>query len=128
LSECTLIVLYIIIILAFTLTFIFFFFTSPSITKIYTLSLHDALPISVHPVRELLLAVDRTDPVPDRGLPLPTAEAGGDPRIRRPDREGREAQDHGGRDGSPRLRGGRGHAARREFPPGRGVARCDDRS
>src|SRR5438309_181595 len=60
--------------------------------------------LAVHPVRELLLASDRADPIAYRGLPFPTAQARGDPRIRRADREGGEAQDHGGRDGGPRLR------------------------
>src|SRR3989441_7531611 len=33
-----------------TLTFFFFFFNDTATTEIYTLSLHDALPISVRPV------------------------------------------------------------------------------
>src|SRR5437660_8369569 len=33
-------------ILSFTRTFFFFFFNDPATTEIYTLSLHDALPIS----------------------------------------------------------------------------------
>src|SRR5438477_8911775 len=31
--------------------FLFFFFNAPATTEIYTLSLHDALPISTHPGR-----------------------------------------------------------------------------
>ena len=50
---------------------------------------------AVHLVRELLVAPHRTDPIADGRLPVPTAEARGDPRIRLPHREGGETQDHG---------------------------------
>src|SRR6266850_7428592 len=34
------------------LFFVFFFFNDTATTEIYTLSLHDALPISIHPTHE----------------------------------------------------------------------------
>src|SRR5207249_12031943 len=37
---------------SFSLLFFFFFFTDTATTEIYTLSLHDALPISLEPVRD----------------------------------------------------------------------------
>src|SRR5438093_3649137 len=37
----------------FCLLFLFFFFTDTATTEIYTLSLHDALPISAHPQGQL---------------------------------------------------------------------------
>src|SRR5439155_20306714 len=56
----------------------FFFFNDPATTEIYTLSLHDALPISREPDRR---AIDRTDVVqaPHHrvALRLDDAETGG---------------------------------------------------
>src|SRR2546427_11464722 len=40
----------------FSTFYIFFFFNDTATTEIYTLSLHDALPISVHGALELLAA------------------------------------------------------------------------
>src|SRR5205085_12315821 len=49
---------------------IFFFFHAPAPTALYTLSLHDALPISAHPV---------TTPPSRSSAPMPTR--GGAPRM-----------------------------------------------
>src|SRR3712207_8304128 len=60
---------------------VFFFFNDPATTEIYTLSLHDALPIFVHPrqhqyVATAVLAHDRGDQAV--GGPL---QAGRDGRV-----------------------------------------------
>src|SRR5437899_9390653 len=39
---------------------IFFFFNAPATTEIYTLSLHDALPILAHPVQQTESAIEAT--------------------------------------------------------------------
>src|SRR5213594_2902795 len=79
--------------------------------------------VPLHPVRQLLVAAHRADPVPHGGLPVPPAQAGGDHRVHRTDRQSGEAQGHGRRDGSPRLRRGRGHATRGERVAGRRLPR-----
>src|SRR2546430_13151553 len=58
------------------LNFLFFFFNDTATTEIYTLSLHDALPISVGRVRQLGIT---TMPVLKTTSP---ATAAGDPNIR----------------------------------------------
>src|SRR6266478_1298561 len=52
------------------LYFIFFFFNDTATTEIYTLSLHDALPISRHPVavRRELRERERTDAERDQAV------------------------------------------------------------
>src|SRR5437879_12792715 len=53
---------------SFPLSFLFFFFNDPSTTEIYTLSLHDALPISGRDPGDLLLPlVERLDVLERRG-------------------------------------------------------------
>src|SRR5690348_18363116 len=67
--------------------FIFFFFTATAPTEIYTLSLHDALPISMGPVRRRQ---------PDRRLPrapaIPWAQ--GARRQSRGDELGLRSEEH----------------------------------
>src|SRR2546428_6697633 len=43
--------------------FMFFFFNDTATTEIYTLSLHDALPISDHPMHEISLDLEGIGPV-----------------------------------------------------------------
>src|SRR2546426_470635 len=59
---------------------VFFFFNDTATTEIYTLSLHDALPISISAVRP--------DPAPDR----PASHPRGDDAAGLPDAEGAKAQ------------------------------------
>src|SRR5260370_36715641 len=67
--------------------FILFFFNDTATTEIYTLSLHDALPISSAPLRLVIDDVDRDHPVvSDRSI---KAEVGGGVVLRS---EGRKAQ------------------------------------
>src|SRR2546422_4699128 len=70
----------------------FFFFNDTATTEIYTLSLHDALPISRVPVCSALVG---------RGAGGPP-QGGGDPRARRAGRAGVD-----GERGGPRRRGAR---------------------
>src|SRR2546425_8330991 len=46
------------------LTFFFFFFNDTATTEIYTLSLHDALPISIAPIRSAAPSSRGTCPIP----------------------------------------------------------------
>src|SRR3989454_5349326 len=101
----------------------FFFFNDTATTEIYTLSLHDALPISApraraetrpH-VRAAARAPVRPDRVPQRGDLLRSTDAGAAlPGIRRGPRAGRRPAARQGRDavrggaGAPRARGATG--------------------
>src|SRR3712207_7969525 len=53
----------------------YFFFNDTATTEIYTLSLHDALPISRRP----LLQVERGQALPELRQPEPEQRRGGDP-------------------------------------------------
>src|SRR6266511_2312546 len=53
------------ILMGFTGSLVFFFFTDAATTEIYTLSLHDALPILAH------LVVERAHDLLDRGRLVP---------------------------------------------------------
>src|SRR5439155_22866818 len=131
--------------------FISFFFNDPATTEIYTLSLHDALPISVGPAR---LRGDPRQPAghPDRGVaplraaavpagrgrPHPRAEArrgrlpepggdGGDARGRSGAAVRRRDRTSGGRGCAGRGRASRRRACRRSRPPGGRVVPAGDR-
>src|SRR2546429_9128538 len=79
-------------VLHFFFCFLFFFFNDTATTEIYTLSLHDALPICTPPRRAAVAADPRKDPLgrlrravghrrrPDRLLQAPGRPA---PRSRR---------------------------------------------
>src|SRR3712207_8024424 len=63
----------------------FFFFNDTATTEIYTLSLHDALPISRTPAAERRAACPAPPWTPSRGAGSQTCPA--TPRRRRPDRK-----------------------------------------
>src|SRR5260370_38891376 len=73
--------------------FILFFFNDTATTEIYTLSLHDALPISSAPLRLVIDDVDRDHPVvSDRSI---KAEVGGGVVLRsRSEEHTSELQSH----------------------------------
>src|SRR3712207_7100557 len=70
---------------------IFFFFNDPATTEIYTLSLHDALPISFQKVHGLPRTGQPTPDVVEKlataGLPPPLAPGGGPVRVEIQDRK-----------------------------------------
>src|SRR2546428_13612794 len=105
----------------------FFFFNDTATTEIYTLSLHDALPISTRP------SCRQPGPVPRGGSPARLVPGGGHGgavrgrRVRRrpPGDRGRRRVARGPPRGGARGAGRReacGHGGRRRggFPPGRG--------
>src|SRR5439155_19965177 len=77
----------------------FFFFTDTAPTEIYTLSLHDALPISLKSHVDALPDAERLDIMARHGLPL----AGVDMRI--VDEDGREIPWDGATMGELQVRG-----------------------
>src|SRR3989441_6903638 len=101
------------------LTSFFFFFNDTATTEIYTLSLHDALPISRHHRVRHRVRRDPADPHPERQV----QGVGGDHRHARPDgrrgeegpiaREGRSAHSPEQPDPGP-GQPGRGEGARSE--------------